>query len=42
MGGSNRDFPSGPWLGLHADTAGGTGLIPSWGTKIPYAAVINK
>ena len=22
------------WLGLHAPTAGGTGLIPSWGTKI--------
>ena len=22
------------WLGLHASTAGGTGLIPSQGTKI--------
>ena len=23
------------WLGLYAFTAGGTGWIPSWGTKIP-------
>ena len=23
------------WLGLQASTAGGMGLIPSWGTKIP-------
>ena len=22
------------WLGLHASTAGGTGSIPGWGTKI--------
>ena len=22
------------WLELHASTAGGTGLIPGWGTKI--------
>ena len=22
------------WLGLHASTAGGTGLIPGWRTKI--------
>ena len=22
------------WLGLHASTAGGMGLIPGWGTKI--------
>ena len=21
------------WLGLYASTAGGTGLIPGWGTK---------
>ena len=25
------------WLGLHASTAGGTGLIPGQGTKIPQA-----
>ena len=26
------------WLGLWASTAGGVGLIPGWGTKIPHAA----
>ena len=26
------------WLGLHASTAGDTGFIPGWGTKIPHAA----
>ena len=25
------------WLGLHASTAGVTGSIPGWGTKIPHA-----
>ena len=25
------------WLELHASIAGGTGLIPGWGTKIPQA-----
>ena len=25
------------WLRLCASTAGGTGLIPGWGTKIPHA-----
>ena len=25
------------WLGLRASTAGGTGLIPGWGTKTPQA-----
>ena len=25
------------WLRLHASTAGGVGLIPGWGTKIPHA-----
>ena len=25
------------WLGLHTFTAGGTGLIPALGTKIPHA-----
>ena len=26
------------WLRLCASTAGSTGLIPGWGTKIPHAA----
>ena len=26
------------WLRLCASMAGGTGLIPGWGTKIPHAA----
>ena len=26
------------WLRLRASTAGGTGSIPDWGTKIPHAA----
>ena len=26
------------WLRLHAPNAGGPGLIPGWGTKIPHAA----
>ena len=26
------------WLRFHASTAGGSGLMPSWGTKIPHAA----
>ena len=26
------------WLRLCASNAGGTGLIPGWGTKIPHAA----
>ena len=25
------------WLGLWASSAGGMGLIPGWGTKIPHA-----
>ena len=25
------------WLGLYASTAGGTYLIPAWGSKIPQA-----
>ena len=27
------------WLGFHACTAEGSGLIPGWGTKIPQAGV---
>ena len=23
------------WLGLHASSAEGSGLVPGWGTKIP-------
>ena len=30
------------WLRLHASTAGGTGLIPGWGTMIPHAAWCGK
>ena len=26
------------WLGLHASTAGGTGLIPGQGAKVLHAA----
>ena len=28
---------AGQWLRLSASTAGGLGLIPGWGTKIPHA-----
>ena len=45
MIGSRKDLKEGlignslavQWLGLPASTAGGTGLIPGWGTKIPCA-----
>ena len=30
------------WLGLHASTAGGTGLIPSQGTKITQGIWLGK
>ena len=30
------------WLGLYTSTAGGTGLIPGWGTKIPPAMWHNQ
>ena len=30
------------WLGLCASNAAGTGSIPGWGTKIPYAAWRGK
>ena len=32
-----REFQAVQWLRLHASTAGGTGSIPGWGTKIPQA-----
>ena len=35
---NNRDFPDGPVLGLCAPNSGGTGLVPTQGTKIPHAA----
>ena len=31
-----RDFPGGPVLTTRTSTAGVTGLIPGWGTKIPH------
>ena len=33
----SRGFPGGPWLRLHAFSAGATGSILSWGTKVPQA-----
>ena len=30
------------WSGLHASTAGGTGLIPGWGTKIPQKTTTTE
>ena len=30
------------WLRLCAPNAGGTGLIPGWGTKIPHAALCDQ
>ena len=30
------------WLGLHTSTAGGTGLIPGLGSKIPQATQPKK
>ena len=30
------------WLRLHAANAGGVGLIPGWGTKIPHAALCGQ
>ena len=32
----NVDIPGIQWLGLCASTAGDTGLIPGWGTKISH------
>ena len=31
------DLPVVQWLRFHPSTAGGTGLIPGQGTKIPHA-----
>ena len=30
------------WLGLCTSTAGGVGLIPDWGTKIPQAMCLGQ
>ena len=32
-----RDFPGDPVVKTSPSNAGGTGLIPGWGDKIPYA-----
>ena len=32
-----RDFPAGPVVKTLPSNAGGAGLIPSWGAKIPHA-----
>ena len=32
-----RTFLNVQWLRLPTSTAGGVGLIPGWGTKIPHA-----
>ena len=34
---SFRDFPWVQWLRIYAPTQGGTGFIPSWGTKVLHA-----
>ena len=36
------DKPGLPWRPREASTAGATGLIPGWGTKIPYALQHGK
>ena len=45
--GYTSQMPSGTslavqWLRRHAPNAGGMGLIPGWGTKIPHAAWHGK
>ena len=30
------------WLRFHASNAGGVGLVPGWGTKIPHAVGMHK
>ena len=36
------DFPGGPVVKTSPSNAGGTGLIPSWGAKIPLASQPNN
>ena len=33
-----RDFPGGPVVKTSPSKAGGGGLIPDWGAKIPHAS----
>lgn len=35
---NKRDFPGDHWLRFCTSNAGGTGLIPGQGTKMPHAA----
>ena len=37
-----RDLPGSPVVKTRAATAGGTGSIPGWGTKIPCAVQCSK
>ena len=30
------------WFGLNTSTAGGSGLIPGWGTEVPQVCSIAK
>ena len=39
---TSRDFLAVQWLRLHTSTAGGVGLIPGQGTKIPHATQPSK
>ena len=39
---SIRDFPGGPVVKTSPSSAGGVGLIPSWGVKIPQASRPRK
>ena len=34
---NSRDFPGGPVVKTQSSRAGGLGLIPGWGAKIPHA-----
>ena len=35
---SKRDFPSGPVVKASPSSAGGAGLIPGWGARIPHVS----
>ena len=37
-----RDFPDGPVVKTSPCNAGGTGLIPGWGAKIPHISQPKK
>ena len=38
----SRDFPGGPVVKTSPSNAGGAGLIPGWGVKIPHALKPKK